>query len=765
MARDPICGMEVDPATAISAERDGETFYFCCPHCRQKFLAGASTEQRGDQQDLLQLSGSWQGEKSAEPSCHDPGKTGATHGGSVQPLARDEGDSGSYICPMCPGVSSEVPASCPKCGMALESSVPLAPRVSTIYTCPMHPEVEQEGPGQCPKCGMDLEPTTIAADDSTDDDELRDMTRRFWVSTTLALPVLLLAMLPMLGVPLDHWLAPEVNRWLQFALATPVVLWCGWPFFVRMARSLVTWNLNMFTLIGLGTGAAYAYSALAMLLPQEIPESFRHDGRAEVYFEAAAVIIALVLLGQVLELRARRRTSGAIRELMSLAPPTARVLRDGQEREVPLEQVQTGDRLRIKPGDKIPVDGTIDEGHSTVDESMITGEPLPAERSTGDEVIGGTVNQTGSFTIIARQVGDQTVLARIVHMVAQAQRSRAPIQRLADIVAGWFVPAVVAVAVVAFFAWISFGPPPRLAHGLVAAVAVLIVACPCALGLATPMSIMVGVGRGAHEGVLIKDAQTLETLEKVDTLIVDKTGTLTEGRPRVTEVRTVGDMKDEDLLRLAAAVERHSEHPLAGAIMTAAIDHGGDLPSADEFDSITGSGVSAQVEDRHVLIGKPGLFHEREIGDLADDVTSLQEQGRTVMLIAIDGELAGLVAVADPIKESTPTAIEELHAMGITIRMLTGDNEGTARAVAAELGIDEVEAGVSPEQKHDRVKQLREAGRLVAMAGDGINDAPALAAGAGRHRHGNRYRRGDGERRRHAGQGAICAASCGPDKA
>jgi P-type Cu+ transporter len=606
-----------------------------------------------------------------------------------------------------------------------------------IYTCPMHPEVEQQGPGSCPKCGMALEPKSVAAIAAGDDGELRDMTRRLWIATMLGLPVLLLAMLPMLGVSLDLWLSVENARWLQLALATPVICWAGWPLWVRAWRSIATWNLNMFTLIGLGTGAAYFYSLGVMLFPNAIPVAFKHHGQIEVYFEAAATITALVLLGQVLELRARRRTGIAIRELLSLAPPIAHVIRAGRELEVPLDEIRVGDVLRVRPGEKIPVDGRLVDGASNVDESMITGESMPTRKRAGDTVIGGTVNQTGAFQMRAEKVGRDTLLAHIVDMVASAQRSRAPIQRVADQVAGWFVPIVLAAAVLTFVAWTVWGPAEgRLAYALVNAVAVLIVACPCALGLATPMSIMVGIGRGAKEGVLIKDAQALELLEKVDTLVVDKTGTLTEGRPRLVAVETVGSIDADEMLRLAASVEQNSEHPLGRAVVIAAKEKNLQLAAAADFKSITGRGVTAIVAGRQVIVGNEQFLRDRNVrsdtrGSAAPQawlVTARASQGQTAMLVAVDGQFAGVLAVADSIKDSTPDVIRELHRLGLRIVMLTGDNEQTAQAVAKQLGIDEVEAGVSPQHKHDRIRALRAQGRTVAMAGDGINDAPALAA-------------------------------------
>lgn len=700
MVTDPICGMTVDEATAIKVERDGKAFFFCSEHCRKKFLTSSPTSE-------------------SPPHRH---REAGSH--AVEP-------AGQYTCPMHPEVVSDKPGNCPKCGMALEPIRPAASQAKTIYTCPMHPEIEQDHPGSCPKCGMALEPKAVQAGAEEDDSELRDMTRRFWIALALTIPVLLLAMLPMVGVPVDHWLGTTFHTWIQLILSTPVVLWAGWPFFERGWRSVVTWNLNMFTLISIGTGAAYLYSLLAVLFPHLIPESFQHHGRVEVYFEAAAVIITLVLLGQVLELRARRRTSGAIRSLLSLTPPTARIVRDGTETEVPLDQVQKGDVLRVRPGEKIPVDGRIQDGRSTVDESMLTGEPLPVEKKTDDEVVGGSVNQTGSFLMVAEKVGQQTVLSQIVNMVAEAQRSRAPIQKVADTVAGYFVPAVVLVSIVTFLVWAIAAPEqPALAWALVNAVAVLIIACPCALGLATPMSIMVGIGRGATEGVLIKDAEVLETLEKVDTIVVDKTGTLTEGKPKLTEILPTESFSETDLLRYAASVEQNSEHPLAEAIVQAARERNIALPTVENFDSVTGGGVHGTVEGKQVLIGKKSLLVERGVpgADALDGkADELQRQGRTVMFVAVDQRFAGITAVSDPIKPSTAEAVRVLHGMGLRIIMLTGDNEKTARVVAEKLGIDEFEAGVRPEQKHERIKALRAEGRKVAMAGDGINDAPALA--------------------------------------
>ncbi len=596
----------------------------------------------------------------------------------------------------------------------------------------MHPEVRQEKQGSCPKCGMDLVPEQATVGEEGDDPELRSMTLRFWVSVALGVPVLLLAMLPMLGVPIDEWIGHSTSLWVQFALSTPVVVWAGWPFFQRGWRSIVTWNLNMFTLIAMGTGAAYSFSVIVLLFPGVMPDSVRQHGQVEVYFEAAAVITALVLLGQVLEARAHRRTGSALRELLSLAPPTARLVEGGQDREVPLQQVRQDDVLRVVPGDKIPVDGEVIEGGSSVDESMLTGEPIPVEKVPGEQVIAGTVNQTGSFLMRAKRVGQETVLAQIVKMVGEAQRSRAPIQRVADRVAAYFVPAVVLAAAVTFITWDLASPKqPALAYALVNAVAVLIIACPCALGLATPMSIMVGVGRGAKEGVLIKDAATLERLEKVDTVVVDKTGTLTEGRPRLTETAPLEKIAESDLLQLAASLEQNSEHPLARAIVAGARDRDIDLLPVEGFDSVTGGGVRGQVKGRTVLVGKRGFLEQNRVENvtaLDERANELQKQGRTVMFVAIDKAFVGLLAVSDPIKASTPDAIRTLHNLGLRVIMLTGDNENTARTVADALGIDRFEAGLDPQAKNQRVKSLRAEGGVVAMAGDGINDAPALAA-------------------------------------
>jgi Cu+-exporting ATPase len=600
----------------------------------------------------------------------------------------------------------------------------------TIWTCPMHPEVRQDHPGACPICGMALEPE-IATADAGPSAELVDMTRRFRISLALAIPVLLLEMGGHLFPALHHLVPERWSIWLQLLLATPVVLWGGWPFFERGWMSLKTRNLNMFTLIAMGTGVAWSYSVVATLAPGIFPAAFREGGIVAVYFEAAAVITVLVLLGQILELRARERTSGAIKALLNLAPKTARrIAADGHDEEVTLDLIAVGDRLRVRPGEKMPVDGTIEEGRSAVDESMVTGESMPVAKQAGVSVIGGTLNQSGALVIRAERIGRDTMLARIVQMVAEAQRSRAPIQRLADQVAGWFVPAVLAIAVAAFAAWGIWGPEPRLAHGLIAAVAVLIIACPCALGLATPMSIMVGVGRGAGIGVLIKNAEALERLEKVDTLIVDKTGTLTEGKPSVTRIVTASGFDEAEMLRLAAAVERVSEHPLALAVVAAATGRGMTIPTVSDFDAPTGRGAAGMVEGRRVTLGNARIMRESGIDPAAmeEAADSLRRDGATAIFVGIGERVAGVIAIADPIKATTPDALAGLRAAGIKVVMLTGDNQITAEAVARQLGIDTVEAEVLPDQKSAVVERLKREGRIVAMAGDGVNDAPALAA-------------------------------------
>ncbi len=695
--RDPVCGMDVDPATAQHrVEHAGQTYYFCCGGCAGKF-------RKGPQAALA---------KSSAPAPH--------------------GSAGKYICPMCPGVESAGPAACPKCGMALEPAAPALVRKRVQYTCPMHPEIVRDAPGECPKCGMALDPMTVSIEEKNP--ELVDMTRRFWIGMGLSVPLLILAMghyLPGIGPALEALVPAGVSRLAELALATPVVLWAGWPFFQRGWKSLITWNLNMFTLIAIGVGAAYAYSVVATLVPGTFPAGFRDEsGQVGVYFEVGAVIVVLVLLGQVLELRAREKTGGALRALLDLAPQTARRLAEsGGDEEIPLDQVRHGDRLRVRPGDKVPVDGEIIEGRSSLDESMVTGESMPVQKAAGDKVIGGTINGTGGFVMRAERVGSETLLAQIVQMVAEAQRSRAPIQRLTDQVSGYFVPVVVVIAAISFAVWALWGPAPALAHALVAAVTVLIIACPCALGLATPMSIQVGVGRGAQAGVLIKNAEALERLEKVDTLVVDKTGTLTEGKPRVVAIESGGALDESELLRLAASLERSSEHPLAAAIVASATGRGIKLANAREFDAPTGKGVVGTVDGHQVTLGNAAMLADLglDAGSFAGRADVRRRDGETVIFVAVDNAVAGIIAVADPIKETTPKAIADLRADGVRIVMLTGDNRTTAEAVARKLGIDEVEAEVLPQRKGEIVKKYRSEGRVVAMAGDGVNDAPALA--------------------------------------
>ena len=703
---DPVCGMKViEKPTVIAREHAGTTYFFCGPRCAERFDA--------DPAAIL-----------AAPGTHGMHKAHAP-----MPAAHAPGPASTgYVCPMDPEVHESAPGACPVCGMALEPASPLAAS-RTEYVCPMHPEIVRPAPGECPICGMALEPRTVAIEEGPNP-EFLDMRRRFWVSAALAAPLLAIAMAGMLPSLRQAFAAPWLV-WLQLALATPVVLWGGAPFFARGWRSVVTWRLNMFTLIAIGTGVAYAYSVVATVAPGIFPESFRLHGHVAVYFEAAAVIVALVLLGQVLELSARARTGNAIRALLGLAPTTARlVLPGGGERDVPLAEVNPGDRLRVRPGEKVPVDGVVEDGASSVDESMLTGEPIPVEKAAGAKVTGATVNGTGSFVMRAERVGADTLLAHIVAMVSEAQRSRAPIQGLTDRVAAVFVPVVVAAAALTFGAWAAFGPEPRLAHALVNAVAVLIIACPCALGLATPMSIMVGVGRGAASGVLIRNAEALEAFETIDTLVVDKTGTLTEGKPRLTTVVTADGVGEDDVLRWAAALERGSEHPLAAAVLAGAAARTIEPPAAQGFRSLPGMGVTGTVAGRPAALGNEKLLAEIGVapGVFAARAEALRADGQTVVFVAAGGAVVGLLAIADPVKATTPAAIRALHAAGVRIVMLTGDSRTAAAAVARTLGIDEVEAEVSPEGKGEVVKRLRREGRKVAMAGDGINDAPALAA-------------------------------------
>lgn len=699
-ARDPVCGMTVDPSkSAATVQHEGGTFYFCCEGCAAKFRAAP--------EKYLQA------KTDAAPS-HSPARI-APHG--------------EYTCPMHPEVRQIGPGSCPKCGMALEEATPSAPAKRTEYTCPMHPQIVRDGPGACPLCGMALEPREVTAEETNP--ELADMTRRLWISGALTAPMLALMISDFLpGKPMQRMFSPSVWDWMEFALATPVVLWCGLPFFIRGWQSLVHRSLNMFTLIALGTGSAYLYSVISTVMPQVFPSSFRGaGGQIAVYFEPAAVIVVLVLLGQVMELRARSQTGNAIRALLGLTPKTAKRLDGaGGENDVPLDQVQVGDRLRVRPGEKVPVDGTVVEGHSSVDESMISGEPMPVEKEAGAHVVAGTVNGTGGFVMRAQRVGADTLLAQIVKMVSEAQRSRAPIQRLADRVSSYFVPAVIAAALVTFAVWYFAGPEPRFAHALVNAVAVLIVACPCALGLATPMAIMVGTGRGAHAGILIRNAEALEIFGKVDTLIVDKTGTLTDGQPMLSSIVPLPGIDESDLLQLVASLERASEHPLAAAIVKGAEAKELALVDVAGFRSTTGKGVIGTVSGKRVAVGNAELFRDLGVdaAPLLDSAEGLRKQGQTVMLVAVDGKAAGLVGVADPIKESTPEAIRELRAAGLTIIMVTGDHRTTAQAVADKLGI-EFYADVLPQDKAEVVKERQQKGSVVAMAGDGVNDAPALA--------------------------------------
>jgi Cu+-exporting ATPase len=723
--KDPVCGMNVDPATAKHRlEHAGKSYHFCCGHCAEKFKVDPrkylTPATRPNSSLLVTL-----GAPAIRPA--------------PAPVTSSASSPGNYVCPMCPKVRESKPGPCPSCGMALESETPFA-ATRTEYTCPMHPEIVRPAPGSCPICGMALEPRTVPATEE-ENPELRDMTRRFWVSAALTVPLLAIAMADMLpGMPVEHALSGGRLRWVNLAwinlawiellLASPVVLWGGWPFFQRGWASIVNRSTNMFTLIAMGTGVAYLFSLTATVFPGIFPASFGNmNGTPPVYFEAAAAIVTLVLLGQVLELRARSRTGAAIRALLDLSPKTARLLRDGTEHDIPLDQVKPGDRLRVRPGEKIPVDGIVLEGTSSVDESMLTGESMPIAKEPGSRVIGATVNATGSFIMRAERVGRETLLARIVQMVSQAQRSRAPIQRLADRVAAWFVPAVVASAALTFIVWSFLGPEPRLAHALVNAVAVLIIACPCALGLATPMAIMVGTGRGARAGVLIKNAEALEVLEKVNTLVFDKTGTLTEGKPTVESVVTVSGGVETELIHLVASLEQGSEHPLGSAIVAAAKENNITLASVTDFQSHPGQGITGKVNGKTVAAGNEELFHQLQLSmdALRLKAEDLRRDGQTVIFAAVDGQPAGLMGIADPIKPSTPQALRDLKAAGLRIVMLTGDSHGTAKAVAAKLGIDDFEAEILPDKKSEAVRRLQKQGRTVAMAGDGVNDAPALA--------------------------------------
>lgn len=731
--RDPVCGMAVDPAGArASASHAGKEYFFCCQGCADKFRAAPEKYLAADRTpahahgSMVQI-GAAKPLTTISPAPTAPQEPSRQARTPAQPAAAEKT---IYTCPMDPEVRQDRAGACPKCGMALEPDVPVAPATRLEYTCPMHPEIIRSEPGSCPICGMALEPRTVAVEEE-ENPELAAMTRRFWVSLILTVPVIFLGMSDLIpGQPVQEFLSMRAIDWIELALATPVVLWGGLPFFERGWASIVNRSLNMFTLIALGTGTAFVYSVIAVLFPGIFPVSFQKvPGEVPVYFEAAAAITTLVLLGQVLELRARSRTSAAIRALLKLSPKSARLVRaDGTEIDVPLEHIQAGDTLRVRPGEKVPVDGVVTDGSSSVDESLMTGEPIPVEKSEGSRVIGGTVNGTGTFLMRAERVGSETLLAQIVRMVSEAQRSRAPVQKLADRVSGYFVPAVVAVAVVAFIAWGIYGPPPKMAHALLNAVAVLIIACPCALGLATPMAIMVGTGRGALAGILVKNVEALETLEKVDTLVVDKTGTLTQGKPRVTSVVPANGENEEQVSRVAATLERGSEHPLAAAILAAAKDRGivaGDLA---DFQSHTGKGITAAVEDHKSALGNRALFAELgiSVAELDERAKSREAEGETVMFVARDARAIGFIGVADPVKSTTPEAIARLHRDGVSIVMLTGDSRSTAEAVARKLGIEKVHAQVLPDQKGEIVKQLQAEGHIVAMAGDGVNDAPAL---------------------------------------
>src|SRR5438105_229184 len=741
-AIDAVCGMTVDPATAAHKyEYEGNNFYFCCRPCLEKFRAephkyAQPPGSRG--LALVTLPGAPTVPQSFQSSpVKHPAVSSKGRGGGATEVGHDKSWLGPqsstrriYICPMDPDVRKAGPGACPKCGMALDPETPIA-ATKIEYTCPMHPEIVRPGPGSCPICGMALEPRTVTAEEEANP-ELRDMARRFWISLVLTVPLLALAMLDMLpGTPLHRVLPGAWLPWIEFVLATPVVLWGGWPFLQRGWASIVNRSTNMFTLIAMGTGVAYVYSTVATVFPQMFPASFRTmAARPDVYFEAAAAITTLVLLGQVLELRARSRTSGAIRALLDLSPKTARVLHDdGTELDIPLEQVKPGDRLRVRPGERVPVDGIVLDGSSSVDESMMTGESIPVDKAPGSRLVGATVNLTGSLVMRAERVGSDTMLAQIVRLVSEAQRSRAPIQRLADRVAGWFVPAVIAIAVLTFIVWALAGPEPRLAHALLNAVAVLIIACPCALGLATPMAIMVGTGRGASAGVLIKNAEALERLEKVETLVVDKTGTLTEGKPSVESVAPEPGIDETELIRLVAGLERASEHPLAQAIVDAAAERGLAISEVQGFQYHPGQGVVGTVDGKAVVAGNEGFLRSMGIAtdDLIEAARVTGSGGRTVIFVAIDGRPAGVVSIGDPIKSSTADAIAKLKAEGIRLVMLTGDTRATAEDIAHRLRIDEFQAEVLPHQKVEVIQRLQKEGRIVAMAGDGINDAPALA--------------------------------------
>jgi len=703
--KDPVCAMDVNPTTSKhKSHYHNHDYYFCSSGCETKFTAHPD-----------------QYISAKDPVCNmDVDRASARH------ISTHNSEKYYFCSTGCLDKFGKDPA------QYLDGTAVAAPMPEgTVYTCPMHPEIEQEGAGECPKCGMALEPKDIIIGDEGPNPELVDFRKRFIVGAVLSIPLLILAMGGYVGIPIESWIGKATSNWIELALATPVVLWSGWPFFVRGWKSIQTMNLNMFTLIAIGTGTAFIYSVIATLMPSIFPDAFRAaDGSVAVYFEAAAVIVVLVLLGQVLELQAREQTGGAIRALLDLAPKTALVVREnGEEEEIDLEDVQSGDILRVRPGEKVPVDGIVTEGRSSVDESMLTGEPVPVEKTQNETVTGGTLNGTGTFLFRAERVGSDTMLSQIVKMVAEAQRSRAPIQKLADSVAGYFVPAVLLIAVIAFVAWSIWGPAPAMAYALIAAVSVLIIACPCALGLATPMSIMVSTGRGAQAGVLIKNAESLERFASVDILIVDKTGTLTEGKPKLTSVKSSGHFSEAEILGLAASLERGSEHPLAAAIVSGAKSRKIALAKTQDFEAITGKGVQGKVDGKNVALGNDSLLKSLGLssGDLGKQADVMRSEGKTVMFVVIEGGLAGLVTVSDPIKSTTKEALRSLRAEGLKIVMVTGDNIRTAQAVANELGIDEVMADVLPDGKAAAVKSLQESGAVVAMAGDGVNDAPALA--------------------------------------
>lgn len=758
VVRDPVCGMQVDPAKAAAhSQHEGDTYSFCSPGCKRKFdltptqymkpeeavplaqpavvtevfidpVCGMKVSPEKAAAAIDHAGQTWYfcGQSCFKKFQANPGQYDGSQKIAGAPATKPSAST-KYTCPMHPEVQADKASSCPKCGMALEPADLSAVAERTEYTCPMHPEIVRDAPGPCPICGMALEPRTVTSD--AENPELVDMTRRLWIGIVLTLPILGVMLSDILpDHPLQRYGA--VVGWLEFALATPVVLWAGWPFFERGRASIVHRSLNMFTLIAIGTGAAYLYSVAAVLAPGIFPATFRDmHGNLGLYFEAAAVITVLVLFGQVLELKARSQTSGAIRALIGLAPKTARrISPDGTETDTPLSEIQIGDLIRIRPGEKVPTDGSVVEGHSSIDESMISGEPIPVEKVAGAKVVGGTINRTGSLVMRAERVGANTLLAQIVKMVSEAQRTRAPIQRLADVVASWFVPIVLGASVITFVVWAAFGPQPRYAHALVNAVAVLIIACPCALGLATPMAIVVGTGRGAHDGILIRNAEALEIFEKVDTLVVDKTGTLTEGKPKLTAVIPAEGFEERQLLQAVASLEKASEHPLAAAILAGVKEKNITLVEVSRFQSITGKGVTGTWQGKHIGVGNAALMQDlgATSDTLQEQAEGLRNEGQTVMLVAVDGRMAGLITVSDPIKATTLEAIHQLKEEGIQVVMVTGDSRTTAAAVAQKLGI-EFEADVLPEKKAEVVKHLQAQGRIVAMAGDGINDAPALA--------------------------------------